>query len=209
MAILENCQLKMSAYPSARIFYDNDSDIETDIPDYIGTHMIRDPRDVVVSGYFYHQWTKEVGYSMYDEKLGTTYQERVNTLPKEEGMMFEMQNKGVETMNKMRRWSYINPLFLEIRYEDLIADPDAVFTKMFQHWGVTPENLTECLNISRDNHMTQMTGRKVGEEQAGSHMRNGLPGQWKQHFSEVHKTYFKEHFGDILIHLGYEKSNDW
>lgn len=209
MAILEGGIIKMSGYPAARVFYDNNSTIEIDIPDALGTHMIRDPRDVVVSGYFYHQWTNETGYKMYDEILGMSYQDKVNTSPKEEGILFEMDNKAAQTIAEMRRWNYNDPRILEIRYEDLIADSPVVFTKMFQHWGVTEENVGECLEIAHVNHMTQMTGRKVGEEQRGSHMRNGLPGQWKLHFSSAHKQHFKEQFGDILIVLGYEKSNDW
>jgi hypothetical protein len=29
------------------------------IGDFVGSHMIRDPRDAIVSGYFYHLWTTE------------------------------------------------------------------------------------------------------------------------------------------------------
>lgn len=209
LAIIEGTRNNMSQYPGQRYFYDNNSTFIVDVENCVGTHMIRDPRDLVISGYFYHQWTKETGYLFHNDKWGMSYQEMVKTLPKEEGIKFEMDNKAAQTIAEMRRWNYNDPRFMEMKYVDLITDPTAEFTRMFNHWGVNPDNLQECLDIAWKNHMTIMTGRQVGQEEQGSHMRNGLPGQWKQHFTEAHKAYFKEKFGDILILLGYEKSNDW
>lgn len=209
MAILEGGLIHMSDYPKARVFYDNNSEILLDVPECVGTHMIRDPRDVIVSGYFYHLWTKESWVHIQHPEWGMTYQEKMNLVSKDEGLMFEMKNMGASTTARMKKWNYSDPRILEVRYEDLIEDPDGVFSKMLRHWGVTDENFEECLEITRAHHMTRETGRKIGEVQLGSHMRNGLPGQWKEHFTPDHKAYFKENFGDILIVLGYEKSNDW
>ena len=52
-------------------------------------------------------------------------------------------------------------------------------------------------------------GRKTGEENTNSHYRNGKRGDWKNHFTEKHKTVFKEKYGDLLIKLGYETDYDW
>ncbi len=52
-------------------------------------------------------------------------------------------------------------------------------------------------------------GRKKGEENAKSHYRKGKSGDWKEKFTPAHTAYFKEHYGDLLIKLGYEKDLDW
>ena len=39
--------------------------------------------------------------------------------------------------------------------------------------------------------------------------RSGKTGGWKQHFSDEHKKLFKDVAGDLLVRLGYERSNDW
>jgi hypothetical protein len=39
--------------------------------------------------------------------------------------------------------------------------------------------------------------------------RSGKTGGWREHFTEEHKTLFKEVAGELLVKLGYEKSNDW
>jgi hypothetical protein len=52
-------------------------------------------------------------------------------------------------------------------------------------------------------------GRTEGDEDQKSHYRKGLPGDWMDHFNGQHKRYFKEHYNDLLVKLGYEKDNDW
>ncbi|NND72391.1 MAG: sulfotransferase [Rhodothermales bacterium] len=52
-------------------------------------------------------------------------------------------------------------------------------------------------------------GRKPGQENRKSHYRKGKAGDWANHFTEDHKSYFKDKFGDLLIMLGYEKDLNW
>ena len=52
-------------------------------------------------------------------------------------------------------------------------------------------------------------GRKPGQENRKSHYRKGKAGDWANHFTEEHRKYFKDRFGDLLIQLGYEENNDW
>lgn len=39
--------------------------------------------------------------------------------------------------------------------------------------------------------------------------REGKIGAWKEHFSDAHKTTFKQLTGSLLIELGYENNNNW
>ncbi|TVR97335.1 MAG: hypothetical protein EA406_09735 [Rhodospirillales bacterium] len=55
----------------------------------------------------------------------------------------------------------------------------------------------------------QAQGRALGVEDRQSHYRKGVAGDWRNHFRPVHKEYFKENFGDIVVCLGYEETNDW
>jgi hypothetical protein len=34
-------------------------------------------------------------------------------------------------------------------------------------------------------------------------------GGWRDFFTEEHKPLFKEVAGDLMVRLGYERSNDW
>jgi len=39
--------------------------------------------------------------------------------------------------------------------------------------------------------------------------RGGRVGDWRNHFTDEHKTLFKSLAGDTLIRLGYETSHNW
>jgi hypothetical protein len=53
------------------------------------------------------------------------------------------------------------------------------------------------------------SSRKRGQEDSSSRSRKGIVGDWKNVFTEEDKSGFKEIAGDLLIKLGYEKTNDW
>ena len=66
------------------------------------------------------------------------------------------------------------------------------------------------LTIVYQNRFSKLAGgRNIGEEDEKSHYRKGAPGDWRNHFNERHKQYFKEHYNDLLVKLGYEKDYDW
>src|SRR5690606_18169850 len=52
-------------------------------------------------------------------------------------------------------------------------------------------------------------GRKRGQENVKSHYRKGVPGDWKNHFTEAHIRHFKESYNHVLVKLGYETDANW
>lgn len=186
------------------------------LPAYVGSHMIRDPRDVTISAYFYHLWChEEFCHIPREEYYGMSYQEYLNSLSKEEGILFEMQNsleKGNTTgsiIEDMSRWDYSNPHILELKYEDVIMNPREWFGRIFDKYGFEEKERKIALKIVEKNSFQGRTGRKLGVEDKKSHLRKGTPGDWKNHFTEDHKDEFKSRYGDILIMLGYEKDKKW
>lgn len=199
----------LTHYPDGDFLYSYTSLVVFDTPNYISSHLVRDPRDIIVSAYYYHQYCKEDWCVAPNSDFGMTYQEKLKTFPKEEGILFEMMHYTKVVLDIMAQWNYTDPKCLEMHYEDLIADSDKEFAKLFKHWGIGSEDIDDCLEIARRYHMTSLTGRKVGELQYGSHMRSGKPGQWKDEFTEELKSCFKSVFGNLLVKLGYEKDNKW
>ena len=51
--------------------------------------------------------------------------------------------------------------------------------------------------------------RKLGELDEKSHGRQGLPGDWRNHFSPRVRRAFHERAGELLITAGYEKDATW
>jgi len=180
------------------------------LPTYIGSHMIRDPRDIVISGYFYHMWTKEEWAHIPRENLDNmTYQEYLQSLNQEEGLLAEMKGTSKEVIEEMSNWDYSNPNFFEFKYEDIIHHEKEVFYQIFKHYEFSEEAIQNCLSMSEKFSFNNKAKRKVGTIKSNSHLRSGRCGEWRDFFNENHKQQFKELFGDVLIKLGYETNNNW
>ncbi len=173
--------------------------------EYRGVHVIRDPRDVIVSGCFYHQKASERWLHVPREKFGgLTYQQKINALPSlDDQLMFEMEYHG-DPVRDMVAWSYTNPNFIEVRYEDLRADTSlTLFRRIFTFLGFPAEVIPRLLQIAYDNSLFS------GKVRNSVHVRSGDVGQWRRYFKPAHRARFLELFGDALITLGYEQNHDW
>ncbi|BCJ78083.1 hypothetical protein CS0771_76270 [Catellatospora sp. IY07-71] len=112
-------------------------------------NVIRDPRDIIVSGYFSHRNTHAV------QALGVTWHElpehrrRLRELDVADGMLEEIEFSGY-FLDHMNTWDYRQPEVLELRMEEQIGDPVAVWTRIFEHYGllVPPGALTEWMRIA-------------------------------------------------------------
>lgn len=180
------------------------------LPYYIGSHMVRDPRDMVVSAYFYHLWTKEVWAHIPRASLGgKSYQEYLCEFDQAQGLLVEMKGVSYEVIKEMYDWNYQNPNFIEIKYEDIIYNEEEYFYKIFKHYGFNQEAILKCQDIANRFSFKKKSKRELGQIKKNSHVRSGRPGQWRDFFDEEHKEQFKELFGDVLIKLGYESNDSW
>ncbi len=205
------CCLQSELKRNTDIFmeYTSRLDIEK-LPDYVGSHIIRDPRDVVISAYFYHLWTKEEWAHIPRKSLkNLSYQEYLNSLNQEEGLIAEMQGISKEVIEEMSCWDYNNPNFFEFKYEDIIRNEEKVFYEIFEHYNFNEKAIQNCITIAEKFNFKNQSKRNIGAIKQNSHLRSGKIGEWQELFTENHKQQFKELFGDILIKLGYETSNDW
>lgn len=202
---------------------------------FTGFHVIRDPRDIIVSGYLYHLRTNEkwcvntntraespilfpfVPYSQqhrseewksnYLESLkGKSYQENLRSLSKRDGLLFEMENYGSWTINSMADWDYNRPEILEVKFESIMSNYEATFLNIFQHLGFSGNEIDTFMDIALQHDL----GRKSESEvNAISHVSSPKYTKWMDSFEEIHKEVFLQKFGDILIHLGYENDHNW
>jgi hypothetical protein len=172
-----------------------------------GFHVIRDPRDIVVSGYFSHLHS----HSDKEWPQLTAYRTSLKTLNKVEGLMAEMEFDSVY-FRHMLNWDYENPAILECRFEDVISDPPARFEMILRHLGMMPGRIgrPELDRVLRALSFERLSGgRRPGEENVRSHFRKGVPGDWKNHFSPAHITRFKDLYNPLLLKTGYETSAAW
>ena len=170
-----------------------------------GSHLVRDPRDVVVSAYFYHLWSGEKWLHAPRQRFGgKSYQEYLRSVTREEGLATEMVRTLEGDLRSMAAWDYTQPEFLELRYEDLIEDERAGFARIFRHYGFHDRAIESAVEIAARYSFRHVAGRPVGVVLERQHLRSGKPSQWREVFTQAHHELFRELTGDMLERLGYE-----
>lgn len=67
-----------------------------------------------------------------------------------------------------------------------------------------------ALDIVYENDFSRLSaGRRPGEEDPRHHYRKGISGDWKNHFTNQHKQFFRHHYNSLLVKLGYEEDDEW
>ncbi len=168
-----------------------------------GSHLVRDPRDLVVSGYEYHlvtteEWATEPS-PHYD---GKSYQAMLRGLDEEAGLMAEIEWLAAGTAGAMGAWDYHQPEFLELRYEDVLADERSSFERLFRWYGFDDDAVGLGLDAVERFSLSRGGARPA-------HVRAGAPGEWEGRLGPAHLARFKELTGDLVVRLGYEATADW
>lgn len=216
------------AGPPAALLLDDHSHVDrATLPANLrGSHLVRDPRDMVVSGYHYHLWCDEPWATTPLRELGDgirdywpllpvddfrdlSYRDYLNTLDPEAGMEAELLRASSTDLADLAAWGRSDPRFLELRYEDLLADEPALFRRLFEHYGFSEAAVEDCLEIAEGFSFNQVTRRKLGEVASGQHLRSGAARQWETAFTPTLKRRFKALHGELLIELGYEDDLEW
>jgi hypothetical protein len=170
------------------------------------SHLIRDPRDVVVSGYHYHLRTDESWVHEPKERYGDrSYQDYLRSIDQHAGLMAEIERSARSTLAEMAAWPYLQPGVLELRYEDMVENEVETFTRLFRFYGFTATAVDRGLAIVRQ--FSRRHGPPAGE--TDPHVRSGQPGEWRQALGPDHVERFKELTGDLVVRLGYEVDLDW
>ena len=96
-----------------------------------------------------------------------------------------------------------DPNCLAIRFEDLVSAE----TREHTHKKIVQYLLP---NLSDGEIRAVLSKMGDGHNAEKSHtFRKGIPGDWRNNFSQKHISLFKELAGQMLIDLGYERDFDW
>lgn len=101
------------------------------LPAWRGIHVVRDPRDVWVSGYFSHLHTHP---TLRWPELAA-HRERLRAVPTPEGLRLELDFSSW-VFEQMAAWDYRQPHVLELQMEMLAADPEDQFRRAFEFLGM-------------------------------------------------------------------------
>ncbi|MET0153622.1 MAG: sulfotransferase domain-containing protein [Candidatus Binatia bacterium] len=165
--------------------------------------VIRDLRDTLVSLYFSSK-VSHVILTEHQRLLRRALEER----NQEEGLLLLLERELPFSADIQRSWLKSGESLL--RYDDLLKDDVTILENvLLRHCGlrVTPERFRDVVLANRFERVSG--GRGLGEVDLGAHERQGLPGDWRNHYTERVKRSFKDRYGDLLVATGYERDSDW
>lgn len=96
-----------------------------------GFHVIRDPRDILVSAYFSHLYSHPT--DVWEQVSGVRKQ--LSDLNVEEGLLFEMDFIQ-EVLDSIFDWDYGNENILELKMEKALQDPYGIWIEIFDFMGL-------------------------------------------------------------------------
>lgn len=179
--------------------------------DFRITRFVRDPRDLIISGYFYHKrgaepwchienptdrdWYVVNGSVPANIPPGDSYTAFLNKLDHEDGLIAEINFRAFH-FDAMRKWGQLADRRVKtFRYEDIVGNEADIFSELISFYGLSYLHVL----LSR-LYATRYSAAKMKRK----HIRNASPQQWKRHFTKRVNDYFEARHGDLLDLYGYQ-----
>lgn len=174
-------------------------------------YIVRDPRDVAVSFYFYNLKVRALpdGHPMDDfvrrfvAAKTLEYADRVGSW-EENVMSWVRMRQGKKG-------------FCLVRYEDLLADPATELKKVSPMLGIEPtqERIERAIRLSSATHMRSLEKSQWKKWITTKDTRQDIPfvreaksGGWRDRLSETSVSIIESAWGATMRELGYELATD-
>lgn len=175
------------------------------------TRFLRDPRDLVVSGYFYHkrgaeEWAREPNPTDEAWRLvnglvprgmkgsGLSFAAYLESIPEEDGLLAELEFRRAH-FDSMAAWPHEHPDVLVQRYEDVLGDEKQAFARIFEHYGLS--------ELERTVGGFFVRRHALKKRPSDPHVRNPSSGQWRKRFTPRVREAFEAQHPGLIQKLGY------
>jgi hypothetical protein len=195
--------------------------------------IVRDPRDIWVSGYLYHRHCSEdwcsstnfdptppityprVDYSFehYPESWkraylaglgGESYQQNLLKRDQERGLAFELAGYTGCTLEAMRGWRHRMPDLLQMQLEAVTRDFDGALAAIFRYLSFSEEECAAAIELARPHDIARMSDAAIAQN---PHIHSRTLSKWRDFLSAGQLGAFEQRYGGLITDLGYRLSN--
>ena len=174
-------------------------------PGAVGLHIVRDPRDMLLSAVRFHLKADEPWLHIADDRFGgLTYQQKLESYETlDDRIRFEMDYNMGWVIKKMLAFKG-QDVFRTVRYEDLIVDQSLVlWHDICLGLGLGGQELINGLDAFwRSSVFGGM--KAVAESGEHSHIKIAKPRQWQTMLGDTMIAEIEKRFGTQIQGLGYE-----
>lgn len=103
-------------------------------------HVIRDPRDTIVSAYFSHRNS----HPFPGQSDWARHQQRLRSVSRDEGLLYEIEFSE-RYLSQLRTWDFELPQVLELKFEEITASPYDTFLRAVGFIGLLDEQADSTL----------------------------------------------------------------
>ena len=177
------------------------------------TRFVRDPRDLIVSGYFYHERSAEPWCDIVDpiekgwvDAPGTfdaeiaprrSLAQYLNEVSLEDGLLAELGLRR-RAFEGMRAWVEDDPRVVLFRYEEILGNEAEIFDRIFRFYELPFASRQLGLHYARRFRAAKRSHRS-------DHIRDPRGGQWREVFTPAFTKRFNDQYGDLIEILGYAR----
>jgi len=138
-------------------------DLES-FPEYRGFNLIRDPRDIIVSGYFHHRST----HSIHEWVELADHRKRLKSVSVDEGLMLEMDFL-VGVLERMEIWDYNLENVKTYKMEDIVDNPYESILDIFRNLDLVDDSPCDSIKRFPGNFAACVNGL-IDKNPFGKHM---------------------------------------
>lgn len=172
-------------------------------------HLVRDPRDVAVSCYYYHLKTRVLpdGFPIDDFVNGflaakvVDYADRLGSW-EEHSLSWSRMRRGTKD-------------YLLVRYEDLVSDPASQLARVagFFGWSKSSKQVQQAVDASSSERLRGLEQKQWKQWGPTKDSRGDIPfvrearcGGWKHQLSRLAVKQIERSWGEGMREFGYEES---
>jgi len=149
-------------------------------------NIVRDPRDVAVS---------RMGHS---RRIGLTQVFTPGTQQNKEAIEAAITG-WIEAVRLVDAFAQAHPGRVhELRYWELVEHPGESAQALFDFLGVSTDPAVIDQVVAATSFEALSGGRKPGQEDAGSFLRKGVPGDWREHLDPEGVAAIEAACGDLM-----------